>query len=87
VRDEHVEHRAGRVVEHRAVGDAELLRHVDLHRLDVLAVPHRGEQAVGEAKAVQVLGGLLAQEVVDPVDLLLVQDRVDDPVQAAERLR
>ena len=30
----------------------------------------------------QVLGGLLAQEVVDPVDLLLVQDRVDDPVQA-----
>jgi hypothetical protein len=32
-------------------------------------------------------GGLLAQEVVDPVDLLLVQDRVDDAVQPAERLR
>ena len=47
----------------------------------MLAVPHRGEQPVGEAQHVQVLGGFLAEEVVDPVDLLLVQDRVDDPVE------
>ena len=87
VGDQHVEHRAGGVVEHRTVGDAELFRHVDLHRLDVLPVPHGGEQAVREAQHVQVLGGLLAQEMVDPVDLLLVQHRVDDPVQGAERLR
>jgi hypothetical protein len=33
---------------------------------------------------VQVLGGLLPQEVVDPVHLLLVEDRMDDPVELAE---
>ena len=32
----------------------------------------------------QVLSGFLPEEVVDPVHLLLVKDRVDDPVQRAE---
>jgi hypothetical protein len=39
VGDQHVEHRTGGVVELRPVADVERLRHVDLHRLDVLAVP------------------------------------------------
>jgi hypothetical protein len=82
VGDEHVEHRAGGVVEQRPVGNAQLLGHVDLHGLDVLAAPHRREQPVGEAQQVQVLRPLLAQEMVDPVDLLLVQHRVDDPVES-----
>jgi hypothetical protein len=42
---------------------------------------------VGEAEQVQVLGGFLTQEMIDPVDLRLAQDRVDDPVQGPERLR
>jgi len=33
---------------------------------------------------VQILGGFLAQEMVDPVHLLLIQHRMDDPVQLAE---
>ena len=86
VGDQHVQHRAGGVVEPGPVGDAELLGHVDLYRLDVLAAPHGGEQPVGEAQHVQVLGGLLAQEMVDPVDLLLVEHRVDDPVERVEGL-
>ena len=84
VRDEHVQHRTGGVVELGPVADAERLGHVDLHRLDVLAVPVRGEGSVGEAQHVQILGGLLAQEMVDPVHLLLVEDRMDDPVELAK---
>ena len=34
----------------------------------------------------QVLGGLFAQEMVDPVHLLLVEYRVDDSVQRLEAL-
>jgi hypothetical protein len=86
VGDQRIQYRPGGVVEPGPVGDAELLRHVDLHRLDVLTVPHRGEQLIGEAQDVQVLGGLLAQEMVDPVHLLLVEYRVDDPVQRLEGL-
>jgi hypothetical protein len=84
VRDEHVQDRAGGVVELRPVADAERLGHVDLHRLDVLAVPVRGGRAVSEAEHVQILGGFLAQEMVDPVHLLLIQDRMNDPVEFAE---
>ncbi len=45
------------------------------------------EAAAGEAQHVERLGGLLAEEVVDPVDLLLRQHRQDQLVQFAERLR
>ena len=48
---------------------------------DGVAVPDRLEQAVREAEREDVLGRLLAQEVVDPEDLLLgehlVQLRVE----------
>ena len=68
---------ADRVVEAAAVVDTEVLRHRDLHRLDVAAVPDRLEERVGEAQVGDVLDRLLAEEVVDPVDLLLRQDLVD----------
>jgi hypothetical protein len=51
---------------------------VNSERLDVLAVPGRRERPVGEPQQVQVLGGLLPEEVIDPVDLLLVKDSMDD---------
>jgi hypothetical protein len=41
--------------------------------VDVLAVPHRLEDAVGEAEDEKVLDGLLAEVVVDAVDLRLVE--------------
>jgi len=49
--------------------DRERLGHVDLHVGDVLAVPHRFEQAVGEPGGQDVVDPLLAEEVVDPEDL------------------
>ena len=84
MRDEHVQDRAGGVVELGPVTDAERLGHVDLHLLDVLAIPVRGGRAVGEAEHVQILGRFLAQEMVDPVHPLLIQDRMNDLVEFAE---
>jgi hypothetical protein len=74
VRDEHVQDCAGGVVEPGPVADAERLGHVDLYRLDVPAVLVRGRRPVGEAEQMQILGRFLAQEMVDPVHLLLIQD-------------
>ena len=73
VGDQHVQRRPGRVVELRPIGDVEGLRDVDLHLLDALAIPDPGDHRVGEPQHVDVLGRLLAQEVVDPEDLLLVE--------------
>jgi hypothetical protein len=50
----------------------------------VLAIPHRLEGSVGEAQQVKVLRRFLGQEVIDPVDLLLVKYRMDDPVERTE---
>ena len=55
----------------------ERLGHVDLDVVDVLAVPDRLEEAVGEAQGEDVLRRLLAEEVVDAEDLVLVEDLVD----------
>ena len=43
--------------------------------VDVVAVPQRLEDAVGEAQGEDVLDGLLAEIVVDPVDLVLPEHR------------
>ena len=52
------------------------------HVVDVEPVPDGLEDPVGEAKDHQVLDGLLAQIVVDPVDLLLAEDLADLAVEA-----
>src|SRR5205823_11969288 len=58
-----------------------------------VAVPHRLEDAVGEAEDEDVLDRLLAEVVIDPIDLLLREDAGDLAVErpralqvAAERL-
>ena len=79
--DDHVPVRTGRVVERTAFFDRERLGNVDLHMLDVFAVPDRLEQTVGEAKGEDVLGSLLAQEVIDAKDLVLGEDLVHGRVE------
>ena len=76
-----------RVVEAAAVLDPEVLGHRDLHGLDVAAVPDRLEQGIREAQVGDVLNRFLAEEVVDPVDLALVQDLVDLVVQLDRRVQ
>ena len=71
--DDHVAEGAGFLVEVGARADPEGLGDVDLDVVDVVAVPDRLEQAVGEAQGEDVLRRLLAEEVVDAEDLLLVE--------------
>jgi len=73
VGDDHVPVGAGVIVEVGASVDRERLGHVDLYVGDVLVVPDRLEQAVGEPEGQDVVDRLLAQEVVDPVHLGLAE--------------
>jgi predicted nucleic acid-binding protein len=83
VGDDHVPERARLLVEGGAAVDRERLGDVDLDVVDVVSVPDRLEQAVREAKRQDVLDGLLAEEVVDPEDLLLGEHCVHRRVQRA----
>ena len=83
----HVAKRAGGVViGASAAGHADLLGHRDLHRADVPAVPDRLEDAVAEPQGQDVLDGLLAEVMVDAVDLALVEHGGDVPIQGAGAL-
>ena len=83
VGDHHVPVGAGGFVEARALLEAQRLRDVDLHVVDVVPVPDRLEEPVGEAEGEDVLRRLLAEEVVDAEDLLLVEDLVELGVERA----
>ena len=78
---EHVARGAGLLVERAAVLDADRLGHGDLHVVDVAPVPERLEDAVAEAEDQQVADRLLAEVVVDAVDLRLAEDLADLAVQ------
>ena len=84
---DHVAQRAGGLVERATALHGQRLGDVDLHRGDAAAVPRRLEEGVGEAQRQQVLHGLLAEEVVDAEDLLLLEDLVHVPVELLEGLQ
>ena len=73
------------LVEGGPAPDADVLGHRDLHGVDVVGVPDRLEQRVGEAQREQVLDRLLAQVVVDPEDVPGGEHVVDEPVQRLRR--
>ena len=87
VRHHHVPVGAGALVEGGTLLQPQGLGDVDLDVVDEVAVPDRLEQAVGEAEGQDVEGRLLAQEVVDPEDLLLGEDLMDLVVQFLRRLQ
>ncbi len=71
---DHVAERPGAVVERAAAAfHAHGLGGRDLDVIDELPVQERLEDRVAEAEGQQVLHGLLAQVVVDAVDLMLVE--------------
>ena len=53
--------------------DADGFRRGDLDMVDLLAIPQRLEQAVGETQRHDVLHRFLAEEMIDPVNLMLLQ--------------
>ena len=67
----HVAERAGPLVIAAPSLDPDLLGDGDLHAVDVAAVPERFLHRVGEAEGEDVLHRLLAQIVIDTVDLRL----------------
>ena len=75
------------VVETAAVLDAEVLGHRHLHVGDVLAVPDRLEDRVGEAQVGDVHHRLLAEEVVDAQDLVLLENLMQLGVELSGRLQ
>ena len=81
---EDVATRTGLLVELAAALDAEVLGDGDLDMVHVAPVPERLEDAVAEAEDHQVADGLLAQVVVDAVDLRLVED-LDQRSRSAHR--
>ena len=83
----HVAEGPGALVEAGPGVDREGLGHVDLDVVDVVAVPDGLEQTVGEAEGQDVLGRLLPQEVVDPVDLVGGEDAVHGVVEHLGRLQ
>ena len=84
---EHVAQHAHAVVIGAAMADGHLFGGGDLHVIDEIAVPHRLEDAVGEAEHQHILHGLLAQVVVDAIDLVFGEDLVDGGVQLPGRLQ
>ena len=76
----------GLLVERAAVLDPDRLGHRDLHVVDVAPVPERLEDAVAEPEDQQVPDRLLAEVVVDAVDLRLAEDLADLAVQPLGRL-
>jgi len=77
----HVAKRPGRLVESGAFTGGQGLRYVDLHVIDEVAVPDRLKQPVGKTEGEDVLRRLLAKEVVDPEDPVLVKYLMQPGVQ------
>ena len=75
---------AGLFVKGAAAGDADRLRHRDLDVLDVVAIPERLQQRVGEPEIQQVLHRLFPEIVIDTEDAILRDSFVQ---RAIERLR
>ena len=78
--------RPGLLVERATRLDPERLGHRDLDVVDVAPIPERLEDPVAEPEDEQVADGLLAQVVVDPVDLLLAEDLEDLAVEPDRRV-
>ncbi|MNI79387.1 hypothetical protein D3C73_1358420 [compost metagenome] len=62
------------VIERPTTFHANGFRCGDLHMIDVMVVPEGLEQTVGKTTDKDVLHRLLAQVMVDPIDLLFVHD-------------
>jgi hypothetical protein len=67
----HVPQAASGLVEGTATLDTELLGHGDLHAGDVVPIPDRFEEGVGETEVEEVHDLLFAEEVIDAEDRVL----------------
>ena len=82
----HVADGAGLLIEEAAALHAETLGHGDLHAFDVVAVPDRLQEGVGEAEEMQVLDRVLAEIMVDAKDRRLVEVAQQDAIESPRRI-
>ena len=82
----HVTHRPRGVVVTGASLHAEWLGGSDLNMGDMVVIPDRFEDRVGEAHHHDVLGRLLAEIMIDTVGVALGEDLADKPVEKLGRL-
>ena len=75
--DHHVPEGANGVVEAATVGDSEVLRHRDLDAGDAVAVPDGLEHHIPESQIENLGQAHHAEEVVDPVELVLADVLMD----------
>ncbi len=83
----HIAKRASRLIEGPTALHADRFRHGHLDMVDAVAVPDRFEHSIGEAQRHDVLHRLLAEEVVDPEDLIFAECPQNTGVQRARRLQ
>ena len=84
---DHVASGADAVVVAAATAQADVFGHGDLDVVDVVRVPDRVEQLIGESQRQDVLDRLLAQVVVDAEDRILGKDAVDHFVEIARAVQ
>jgi hypothetical protein len=82
---DHVARSADAVVVPGPAADADVLGHRDLHVVDVVAIPDRLVQLVGEAQRQDVLHRLLAQVVIDAEDRIRRERRAQRVVELPRR--
>src|SRR4029077_2070314 len=70
----HVAQRAGGLIEGTAMFDADSFGGGDLYVVDVGTIPERFNNAVRETENHHILDGLLAEIVIDTIDLLFGED-------------
>src|SRR5450432_350560 len=82
---DHIADRPGIVVELPPALNPKLLRHCDLHTLDVIPVPDRFEKAIREAKEQKIENGLFTKVVVDTKDSRFRKHSMKSGVQLLRR--
>src|SRR5215831_21300373 len=82
---DNVANRAGLVVERTTSLHAEVLRHRDLHAFDVMAVPDRFQERVGEAEEHHVMHLPFPKIMVNPEDRRLVKGAQQESIQLLRR--
>src|SRR5256885_10083599 len=82
---DHVPQRTSRLIKAPAAADIKGLGHSDLNMIDMVTIPDRFKHAVGETQDQDILDRLLAEIVIDPVNLMLVDEVQQIAIQGARR--
>ena len=81
----HITQHTGLIIVVRAAADGAALGHADLHMIDVGGIPDRLKQRIGETEHEDVLHRLLAEIMVDAINLLFAEMVAEGLIQLPRR--